>query len=98
MRDFEHMGEDDRRELLHDLNDSGGDPLQSPLAQEAHALKGREGTHQLPLVVLSCEFDKPSEGRPGLLNWQEVETLFHGARTSRLRKTSIHPPLTTLTG
>jgi len=38
---------------------------------------GREGTFQLPTVVLLCEFSRPSLGRPTVLEWHEVLTLFH---------------------
>lgn len=39
--------------------------------------RGRDGEHQLPAVLLTCEFDKPDASKPGLLAWQEVQTLFH---------------------
>ncbi|PCH33977.1 mitochondrial intermediate peptidase [Wolfiporia cocos MD-104 SS10] len=39
---------------------------------------GQEGTFQLPLVVLLCEFVRPTVGRgPTVLEWHEVMTLFH---------------------
>ncbi|KZT02448.1 mitochondrial intermediate peptidase [Laetiporus sulphureus 93-53] len=39
---------------------------------------GQEGTFQLPLVVLLCEFTRPSISRgPTVLEWHEVMTLFH---------------------
>lgn len=38
----------------------------------------QEGTFQLPLVVLLCEFARPSVSRgPTVLEWHEVMTLFH---------------------
>jgi mitochondrial intermediate peptidase len=41
-------------------------------------VRGKEGLYQLPIAVLSCEFAKPI--RPGeatILQWHEIETLFH---------------------
>ncbi|KAH9836932.1 mitochondrial intermediate peptidase [Rhodofomes roseus] len=39
---------------------------------------GQEGTFQLPVVVLLCEFARPTAGRgPTVLEWHEVMTLFH---------------------
>lgn len=36
------------------------------------------GRYQLPVVVLLCDFVRPSiKSGPSLLNWHEVETLFH---------------------
>ncbi|KAJ2596737.1 Mitochondrial intermediate peptidase [Coemansia sp. RSA 1722] len=32
---------------------------------------------QLPVVVLICDFPVPVEGSPPLLNWSNVETIFH---------------------
>lgn len=41
-------------------------------------VKGKPGRYQLPLVVLTTDFARPSfEEGPSLLAWQEVETLFH---------------------
>lgn len=41
-------------------------------------VKGKPGRYQLPLVVLTTDFARPSfEDGPSLLAWQEVETLFH---------------------
>ena len=40
-------------------------------------VRGREGRYQLPVSVLSCELRPPSNGRPALLTWNELETLFH---------------------
>ena len=37
---------------------------------------GREGRYQLPIVVLNCGFATPVDG-PTLLDWAEVETIFH---------------------
>ncbi|EMD41909.1 mitochondrial intermediate peptidase [Gelatoporia subvermispora B] len=34
-------------------------------------------TYQLPVVVLLCEFARPSLGQPTILDWHEVTTLFH---------------------
>ena len=41
-------------------------------------LPGQEGVYQLPLVVLLCEFPRPTVIRgPTVLEWHEVLTLFH---------------------
>ncbi|TIA89561.1 hypothetical protein E3P99_02036 [Wallemia hederae] len=40
-------------------------------------IQNQNGRFQLPIVVLACTFDKPSANQPTLLNWQEVETIFH---------------------
>lgn len=41
-------------------------------------VKGQEGVYQLPLVVLLCEFARPSVSRGAtVLDWHEVLTLFH---------------------
>ncbi|KAH9932403.1 mitochondrial intermediate peptidase [Amylocystis lapponica] len=41
-------------------------------------IPGEEGTFQLPMVVLLCEFARPSIRRgPTVLEWHEVLTLFH---------------------
>lgn len=34
--------------------------------------RGKEGRWQLPIIVLSCDFERPES-----LSWHEVETLFH---------------------
>lgn len=51
---------------------------QSFEATKRHRLRGVQGVHQLPLVVLLCEFARPtvSRGLP-VLEWHEVQTLFH---------------------
>ncbi|KAL0951533.1 hypothetical protein HGRIS_008217 [Hohenbuehelia grisea] len=47
-------------------------------AANRHQVRGEEGTFQLPLVVLLCEFTRPSAARgPTVLDWHEVLTLFH---------------------
>lgn len=49
-----------------------------PLEAESFPVRGKEGKYQLPTVVLLCDFVRPSsETGPSLLNWAEVETLFH---------------------
>jgi len=40
-------------------------------------LPGGRGIFQLPIVVLLCEFARPTPGRPTVLQWHEVLTLFH---------------------
>jgi intermediate peptidase len=45
---------------------------------EGVRVKGKEGRFQLPLVVLTTDFVRPTvEDGPSLLAWPEVETLFH---------------------
>lgn len=45
---------------------------------EGVTIKGKEGRYQLPLVVLTTDFARPTlEDGPSLLAWPEVETLFH---------------------
>lgn len=47
-------------------------------AVKRHRLPGLDGVYQLPLVVLLCEFARPSITRgPTVLEWHEVLTLFH---------------------
>ena len=64
-KDFAYLHPDEAREV------------DFPLKTEGKKLPGREGQHQLPVVVLTCDFDRGSASIPGLLTWQEVETLFH---------------------
>jgi mitochondrial intermediate peptidase len=40
-------------------------------------LRGIKGEYQLPVVVLLCEFMPPSSTRPSMLQWHDVQTLFH---------------------
>jgi intermediate peptidase len=43
-----------------------------------HKLPNQDGVYQLPLVVLLCEFARPSLSKgPTVLEWQDVTTLFH---------------------
>ncbi|KAJ7786506.1 mitochondrial intermediate peptidase [Mycena metata] len=47
-------------------------------AVKRHRLPGQEGVYQLPLVVLLCEFSRPTAVKgPTELQWHEVMTLFH---------------------
>ena len=47
-------------------------------AVKRHRLPKQEGVFQLPLVVLLCEFPRPSIVKgPTVLEWHEVLTLFH---------------------
>jgi mitochondrial intermediate peptidase len=47
-------------------------------ATKRHRLRGEHGEFQLPLVVLLCDFAPPSIARgPTVLEWHEVQTLFH---------------------
>jgi intermediate peptidase len=71
-----------------DNDDPDGDKLPSDwdwslgmTGVEDHAgvrVKGKEGRYQLPLVVLTTDFARPTaQDGPSLLAWPEVETLFH---------------------
>lgn len=74
---------DDDDELGDFRNASEHDHAVAELSREFEAahrrpLKGREGTFQLPVVVLLCEFARPTIGRGAtVLEWHEVLTLFH---------------------
>ncbi|TFK36958.1 mitochondrial intermediate peptidase [Crucibulum laeve] len=47
-------------------------------AVKRHKLPNQDGVFQLPLVVLLCEFTRPSLTKgPTVLEWHEVLTLFH---------------------
>lgn len=68
-----------------DDDDLAGDKLQPEwdeaygpgLEVEGDEIRGREGRYQLPVVVLTTDFGKVEEGRPALLAWSDLETLFH---------------------
>lgn len=42
-----------------------------------HTLPGQDGIYQLPLVVLLCDFTRPTSSQGSVLEWHEVTTLFH---------------------
>jgi intermediate peptidase len=47
-------------------------------AVKRHRLPAQDGVYQLPLVVLLCEFARPTAAHgPTVLQWHEVMTLFH---------------------
>ncbi|KAJ7207382.1 mitochondrial intermediate peptidase [Mycena haematopus] len=47
-------------------------------AVKRHKLPGQDTVYQLPLVVLMCEFARPTAAHgPTVLQWHEVMTLFH---------------------
>lgn len=52
---------------------SWGPGLETP----GSAVRGKDGKYQLPIVVLTTDFGEVERGRPALLGWHEVETLFH---------------------
>ncbi|KAL0579465.1 Mitochondrial intermediate peptidase [Marasmius crinis-equi] len=65
-----------------EMNDGPlGEEVRESLEFEAmrrHRVPGQEGVYQLPLVVLLCEFARPSASRGAtVLEWHEVNTLFH---------------------
>ncbi|EIW69663.1 hypothetical protein TREMEDRAFT_71704 [Tremella mesenterica DSM 1558] len=47
------------------------------LEVEGEKVRGREGKYQLPIVVLTTDCGVVEEGRPAVLGWNDVETLFH---------------------
>lgn len=53
-------------------------PQDAASTMRPQAVNGKKGVYQLPIAVLSCDFARPSiaEGA-SMLNWHEVETLFH---------------------
>lgn len=68
-----------------DDDDLAGDGL--PEGWDAHLgpgldtpgepINGKEGRFQLPIVVLTTDCGTVQDGRPALLGWNDVETLFH---------------------
>jgi intermediate peptidase len=55
-----------------------GIELTKSLDVESVESSDRPGRYQLPIVVLLCDFVRPTiKSGPSLLNWHEVETLFH---------------------
>ncbi len=67
--DLQHLAEDDKRaiQLSHEFE-----------ASKYFRLPDRSARYQLPVVVLLCEFMRPSIGRgPAVLEWHEILTLFH---------------------
>ncbi|WWC69506.1 uncharacterized protein I206_103448 [Kwoniella pini CBS 10737] len=84
-----------------DDDDQIGDGLQNGwdykygqgLEVEGENLKGKEGKYQLPIVVLTCDFGNVDMGRPALLGWNDLETLFHEmghAIHSMIGRTEFH--------
>ncbi|WWD01447.1 hypothetical protein V866_008391 [Kwoniella sp. B9012] len=63
------------------------------LEVDGETLKGKEGKYQLPVVVLTCDFGNVDVGRPALLGWNDLETLFHEmghAIHSMIGRTEFH--------
>ncbi|KIR96819.1 mitochondrial intermediate peptidase 2 [Cryptococcus deuterogattii 2001/935-1] len=68
-----------------DNDDADGDglpedwdkPYGPGLETEGEFLSGKPGKYQLPIVVLSMDVGTVNEERPALLNWNDLETLFH---------------------
>ena len=70
--------DDEERDLV--IPDDGGLIALSKSFEgvKRHRIQGEDGVFQLPLVVLLCEFTKPTLTRgPTVLEWHEVLTLFH---------------------
>jgi len=47
------------------------------LESEGKDVRGRDGKYQLPIVVLTTDFGSVDNGKPALLGWTDIETLFH---------------------
>ncbi|WVQ78045.1 hypothetical protein IAT38_000126 [Cryptococcus sp. DSM 104549] len=63
------------------------------LEVEGETLRGKQGKYQLPIVVLSTDVGTVEEGRPALLGWNDLETLFHEmghAIHSMIGRTEFH--------
>ncbi|KAK4688643.1 hypothetical protein P7C73_g1446, partial [Tremellales sp. Uapishka_1] len=68
----------DDDDLLGDGMPSAWDEgLGRGLETEGERVQGRAGRYQLPIVVLTTDFGVVEEGKPALLAWNDVETLFH---------------------
>lgn len=89
--DFEFLEPNDDEVLVDDLRLSKIDCelLDVPVSQR----RNRIGTYQRPVVVFSCSFNPPTAHQPSLLNWSDVETLFHEmghAMHSMIGQTEYH--------
>ena len=70
--------DDEERDLIVPEDGSLIALSQSFEGVKRHRIRGEEGVFQLPLVVLLCEFTRPTISRgPTVLEWHEVLTLFH---------------------
>jgi len=64
--------------LFGGFSKAGFDPRVGGLEVKEVKAKGREGSFQLPIAVLNCDFEMPTySSGPTLLSYQEVETIFH---------------------
>ncbi|KAH0838015.1 mitochondrial intermediate peptidase [Lanmaoa asiatica] len=92
-RPFRSEREVVRRSPLHGTEEFLA-PSRSFEAVKRHRLRGMRGEYQLPLVVLLCEFTRPTIARgPTFLEWHEVQTLFHEmghAMHSMIGRTEYH--------
>ena len=75
--------------------DLGASGTSNPLRVPTFAQRDREGRYQQPIVVLMCDFSRPTalSSGPCLLAWHEVETLFHEmghAIHSMIGRTAYH--------
>lgn len=67
-------------EIAEASTDMGLPSFESPEASANDGMEAvREGgvLKQLPTVVLVCDFARPAPSKPSLLNWRNLETLFH---------------------
>lgn len=68
----------DDDDVAGDGLEAGWDANLGPgLETAGERIKGKEGRYQLPIVVLTTDFGDLVSGRPNLLHWNDVETLFH---------------------
>ncbi|KAF8846029.1 mitochondrial intermediate peptidase [Paxillus ammoniavirescens] len=86
--------DDEAGDLVVGGNEEFLTPSRSFEAIKRHKLRGMDGEYQLPLVVLLCEFTRPTIARgPTVLEWHEVQTLFHEmghAMHSMIGRTEYH--------
>ncbi|KIK96397.1 hypothetical protein PAXRUDRAFT_826022 [Paxillus rubicundulus Ve08.2h10] len=86
--------DDEAGDLVVGGNEEFLTPSRSFEAIKRHKLRGMDGEYQLPLVVLLCEFTRPTIARgPTILEWHEVQTLFHEmghAMHSMIGRTEYH--------
>lgn len=68
----------DDDDVAGDRLSTGWDEAYGPgLEVDGETIRGRDGRYQLPIVVLTTDFGTVEPGRPALLQWNDVETLFH---------------------
>ncbi|WVR05132.1 hypothetical protein IAU60_002144 [Kwoniella sp. DSM 27419] len=84
---------DDDDALGDGLPEGWDEPYGAGLEVEGEKLKGRQGRYQVPIVVLTTDSGSVDHGRPALLGWNDLETLFHEmghAIHSMIGRTEFH--------